>query len=248
LDATRKHAEHAMLRTTDVSRATGYSVQQVRDLERLGVIPPAARAANAYRSYSILHVRALDAYRRLAVAVGPVEARRMLIELWGSNLDEAAAAIGAAHVRLAAERDQLLQARQALRAIRADAPVAPPMDRSPRDDAMTITELAEALGVRTSTLRFWEQEGLVAPERVTSLRVRRYEPAEIQTLRIVAALRGAGYRLPAIRDILASLNGLEGRDSTAVILQQRLDDLARRSVSLLEAGADLAALLRSRGG
>jgi DNA-binding transcriptional MerR regulator len=151
-------------------------------------------------------------------------------------------------VRLAAERDRLLQARQALEAIRADAPVASPIDRGPRDDAMTITELAEALGVRTSTLRFWEQEGLVAPERVTSLRVRRYEPAEIQSLRIVAALRAAGYRIPAIRDILASLNGLARRDSTAAILQQRLDDVARRSVSLLEAGADLAALLRSRSG
>ena len=32
---------------------------------------------------------------------------------------------------------------------------------------MTITELAAALGVRASTLRFWEQEGLVSPDRVT---------------------------------------------------------------------------------
>jgi DNA-binding transcriptional MerR regulator len=68
----------ALLRTVDVARASGYSVQQVRDLERLGVIPPAARSGNGYRSYTPIHVHALRAYRGLAEAVGPVEARRML--------------------------------------------------------------------------------------------------------------------------------------------------------------------------
>jgi DNA-binding transcriptional MerR regulator len=128
-----------------------------------------------------------------------------------------------------------------LRAIQADiAPAA-----SERDDAMTITELANALGVRTSTLRFWEKEDLVAPERVTSLQVRIYDPASIRALRIVAALRSAGYRIPAIREILAALDGREGRDTTGRIVQQRLDDLARRTVALLEAGADIAHIITS---
>ena len=42
--------ERHPLRTADVARATGYSLQQVRDLERLGVIPPAERAGNGYRA------------------------------------------------------------------------------------------------------------------------------------------------------------------------------------------------------
>ena len=51
------------MRTTDVARESGYSAQQVRDLERLGVIPAARRSGNGYRSYTPLHVRALRAYR-----------------------------------------------------------------------------------------------------------------------------------------------------------------------------------------
>jgi DNA-binding transcriptional MerR regulator len=234
-------SQQPVLRTAQVSRASGYSAQQVRDLERLGVIPPASRSKNRYRSYATVHVHALRAYRALAAAVGPVEARRMLTELWEMSITDAAALIGAVHVRLATERERLLRAQDALHAIQAD----PPSPASQRDDAMTITELANALGVRTSTLRFWEKEGLVTPQRVTSLQIRLYDLGSIRALRIVAALRGAGYRIPAIREMLAALDDVEGRD-TGRIVQQRLDDLARRTVALLEAGADIAHIITSR--
>jgi DNA-binding transcriptional MerR regulator len=241
METSREEQQSDVLGTAQVSRASGYSAQQVRDLERLGVIPPAVRAENRYRSYSALHVDALRAYRALAAALGPVDARAMLGGFWAMTVEGAAAEIGAVHVRLAREREQLLQAQQALRSIEAET-------RSPTpepDDAMTITELALALGVRTSTLRFWEKEGLVTPHRVTSLQVRIYDGRSIRALRIVAALRGAGYRIPAVREVLASLDALDSRDATARIVQQRLDHLATRTVALLEAGADIARIIRS---
>jgi len=43
-------ATGAHLSTTAVSAATGYSVQQIRDLESLSVIPPAPRSAWIHRS------------------------------------------------------------------------------------------------------------------------------------------------------------------------------------------------------
>ena len=241
MDPALEVVQNAVLRTAQVSSASGYSSQQVRDLERLGVIPPAARTASGYRSYTPVHVHALRAYRALAVAIGPVEARGMLARVWEMSITDAAALVSAVHVRLATERGRLLHAQDALRAIRADTVSA----ASDGDDAMTITELSSALGVRSSTLRFWEKEGLVMPKRVTSLRVRLYDARGIRGLRIVAALRGSGYRIPAIRDILASLDDLEARDATARIVQQRLDDLAMRTVALLEAGADIAHVIRS---
>jgi DNA-binding transcriptional MerR regulator len=241
MKTSREEQASEVLGTAQVSRASEYSAQQVRDLERLGVIPPAVRAENRYRMYSALHVHALHAYRGLASAIGPVHARTMLAGFWAMSIEGAAAEIGAVHVRLAREREQLLQARQALRSMEAetDSPAPEP------DDAMTITELAQALGVRTSTLRFWEKEGLVTPRRVTSLQVRVYDARSIRALRIVAALRGAGYRIPAVREVLASLDALDARDATARIVQERLDHLATRNVALLEAGADIARIIRS---
>ncbi|MEU2282691.1 MerR family transcriptional regulator [Streptomyces sp. NPDC013178] len=237
------------LRTADVAGESGYSVQQVRDLERLGVIPPAARSSNGYRCYAPVHVHALRAYRGLAGAVGPVAARQMLAELRTAPLAAAASAINAVHVRLARERDETLRAQQALRAIRAEANTGESEQDTHaferEDDAMTITELAGALGVRPSTLRFWEEEGLVRPERVTSLRARRYDPPAIRAARIVAALRHAGYGIPAVRDLLGALHRPEDPGETQRILQQRLDRIATRTVALLRAGADLAAVVTS---
>ena len=230
----------APLRTAEVARESGYSVQQVRDLERLGVIPPAARSSNGYRSYAPLHVHALRAYRGLAGAVGPVVARQLLLELRTGTITEAASAINEVHVRLAREREEALLARQALRAIQAEADT-PEFEQD--SDAMTITELSRALGVRPSTLRFWEQEGLVTPERVTSLQARRYDLSAIRTARIVTALRSTGYGIPAVREIVGSLHRLDGTDEALRVLRERLDQIALRTVELLRAGADLAAVV-----
>lgn len=228
------------LRTADVARESGYSVQQVRDLERLGVIPQAARSSNGYRSYAPLHVHALRAYRGLAGAVGPVIARQLLAELRTGTLTEAASAINEVHVRLAREREEALRAQQALRAIQAEADT-PEFEQD--SDAMTITELSRALGVRPSTLRFWEQEGLVIPERVTTLRARRYGLSAIRAARVVTALRGSGYGIPAVRDIVGSLRQLDGMEEAQRILRERLAQIALRTVGLLRAGTDLAVVV-----
>ena len=248
------------LRTADVARESGYSVQQVRDLERLGVVPPAVRGTNGYRSYTPTHVQALRAYRGLASAAGPVEARRLLADLFAETpvagrpvtgpptderptprLADAAAAVGVVHVGLARERDEALRAQESLRAIQGEV--------SDAADTMTITELAAALGVRTSTLRFWEQEGLAVPERVTTLRARQYGTGAIREARIVAALRSSGYGVPAVRDVVATLRQVdgiaEGIAEAERILDARLDQIAARTVALLRAGADLAAVLES---
>lgn len=166
----------------------------------------------------------------------------MLAELRTESIAAAASAISAVHVRLARERDETLRAQQALRAIQGETN---PPEFEHESDAMTITQLAAALGVRPSTLRFWEQEGLVIPERVTSLRARRYGLPAIRAARIVAALRGAGYGVPAVRDIMVSLSRLDGPGETQHILRRRLDQIATRTVALLRAGADLAAVVTS---
>ena len=66
------------MRTSELAEASGYSVQQIRQLESRGVLPAAGRLANGYRSFSRLHLRALLAYRDLARAVDPVAAREVM--------------------------------------------------------------------------------------------------------------------------------------------------------------------------
>lgn len=231
------------LTTASVAAATGYSVQQVRDLEALGVLPPAPRAANGYRVFTGEHVRVLRAYRDLALAVGPVRARGTLRDVRTLAGEEALALLSSLHVGLVRERDDTLAAQEALRVIREEAftETAPTSE-----DTMTITELAGALGVRNSTLRFWEKEGLVAAERVHGRAgaARRYPLAAIREARITAALRAAGHRIPEVRDTMGALRELHRVDDPLDALEERVEMIARRMSALLRAGAELAGLTR----
>ncbi|MFW6695208.1 MerR family transcriptional regulator [Streptomyces sp. MAR4 CNX-425] len=230
------------MNTSAVAAASGYSVQQVRDLEALGVIPAAERAANGYRRFSAAHVRALGAYRDLAHAVGPVAARRAMREVRGLPPGDGVAVLGGLHTRLNDERGRVLAARRALEAIRAEAVT----DAAPVDaDSMTITELSQALGVKASTLRFWEEAGLVAPERVATRAgtARRYPVAAVREARIAAALRAGGHRVPDVREAVAAVRELRDVGRSLAALDAHLEALTGRALALLRAGGVLAEII-----
>lgn len=227
------------MRTADVVEVTGYSAQQIHDLEAGWAIPPAGRRANGYRVFGEEHLRALRAYRDLARAVGPVEGRRVMRQMRGLADTEAAALVAGLHVRLVGEREQALAAREALLAIRGEADGGVPAGEG---DSMTITELAQALGVRASALRFWESVGLVAPQRIETRAgtARRYGQTAIRDARITAALRAGGYRIPDVQAALAAVRGLGDVSGSLEALDHRVAEIGRRMVALLRAGAALA--------
>lgn len=225
-----------------VVAASGYSAQQVRDLEAGGVIPTARRAPNGYRQFTAAHVDALIAYRDLALAVGPVAARHVMREIRRRPRHEAAAMVSGLHTRLDQEREQALAARAALEAIRAEATT----DLEPTEaDAMTITELSQALGVRTSALRYWESCGLVEPERVATRAgsARRYPLGAIREARITAALRAGGYRIPEVQRAITAVRDLHDVSDSVAALDARLETIGDRALALLRAGARLAATI-----
>lgn len=232
----------SQLGTRAVAAASGYSVQQVRDLEALGVIPPAPRAVNGYRQFSSAHLRALRAYRDLAHAVGPVDARHVLREIRHLPAGEGTALLGRLHTRLSEERERTLAARRALTLISTEADT----DAEPVEtDSMTITELSQALGVRASALRFWESAGLVAPERVPTAAgtTRRYDLPAIREARITAALRAGGHRIPDVEQAITALRDLGDASQSVTALNSRLANITDRTLALLRAGALVAEMV-----
>src|SRR5699024_1497780 len=113
---------------------------------------------------------------------------------------------------------------------------------------MTITQLAEALGVRPSTLRFWEQEGLVAPVREGRLGARRYPARAIRQVRIVTVLRAAGFGLPATPRAMAELRGSGGVEARPSTLLNQRSTTPRRSDLLLRVGTQLVELREDLSG
>ncbi|MFE6965156.1 MerR family transcriptional regulator [Agromyces sp. NPDC057679] len=222
------------MRIAEVARRTGYSIQQVRKLEAAGVLPAAPRTPSGYREYGERHVASALAYRALAAAIGPTDARLVMD---GAHRDPVAMLerLDAAHAGLHREREELALARHAVETIRSE-----PVDPVMPGDAMTIGELADALGLRTSTLRHWEDEGLLAPARGPH-GDRFYAPADVRDARLVHQLRLAGYRIPPLRELLPSLH--EAGDAAAR-LAEREQGIVTRSRALLEATVALHAAVR----
>ncbi|MFE3584842.1 MerR family transcriptional regulator [Streptomyces vinaceus] len=232
--------ESASMRTVDVARLSGYSVQQIRNLERDGVLPPAARTASGYRVYARVHLDSALAYRALAAGTGPVEAKDVLRAAHAGAVPRLLARLDAVHARLDRERTELALAQEAAAAI-SDEPIA---DVRPAD-AMGVSELAAALGVRASTLRHWDAEGLVVPDRRGG--IRRYSPAQVRDARIVHQLRGAGYRIGPLRTLLPELRRGRRWEAVEAALAAREAGIAARSRALLEASPALLALLTPTG-
>ncbi len=226
------------MRTVDVARRAGYSVQQVRNLERDGVLPPATRTATGYRIYAEVHLQSVLAYRALAAGVGPTEAKKIVRAVHHGPASQVLALLDAAHARLDAERTDLRQARQAAQAISSE-----PIEDVRASDLMSVSELAAALGVRPSTLRHWDAQDLVVPDRDHARGARRYTPTQVRDARIVHQLRRAGYRIAALRALMPQLRHARRSEDVASALAARDASIAARSKALLDGSAALSAVL-----
>jgi DNA-binding transcriptional MerR regulator len=230
--------QSGVLRTVDVARRAGYSVQQIRDLEHDGVLPPATRTATGHRRYEEIHVQSALAYRAFAAGAGPAEARRIVRAAHRPPVSRALALLDAAHARLHTERAELRQAKQAAEAIGGE-----PIEDVRASDAMSVSELAAALGVRPSTLRHWDAEQLVVPDRDPVRGARRYTPAQVRDARIVHQLRQAGYRIEPLRALVPELRRARRPEEIIAALAARDTEVETRSRALLEGAAALNAVL-----
>lgn len=222
---------HASLRPIDLARATGISVQQVRNYEAWGLLPPTSRGKSGYRLYTQRHLAALKAARCLISGYGRSQAVAIMQALHQGDISAALATIDAHHGEQALKRLQMEQALSALHALAAQ-PV--PVQSSHASAALRVGEAARQVGVRVSALHFWEQQGLLRPVRDQGSRYRLYDEYQMSRLRVVVLLREAHYGFKVIQSVLHELE--TGRPEQAIIaVEKRREELMRTSWRRIEA-------------
>jgi DNA-binding transcriptional MerR regulator len=215
------------LRTIDLAQAGHISVQQVRNYEAGGFIPPVERSPSGYRRYTQKHLAALKTVRSLLGGYGWQRTKDIMQAVHQGQFATALAHIDERHAELAAKRLQLEQTLATLTTLAAQ-PAANPR----QIQRLRIGEAASQVGVRVSALHFWEQQGLLQPVRDRSSRYRLYDEQQMRRLRVVALLREAGYDFPAIRTALDELAA--GRTARAIAaVEKRHAELARTSWACL---------------
>lgn len=104
-----------------------------------------------------------------------------------------------------------------------------------RERTWTVGELADELGVTTRTLRFYEAEGLIAPERRGTVRI--FHPRDHARMRLILRGKRFGMSLPEIREIVDMYDGAASseRRQLELLLSRLVDirtDLRQRATDL----------------
>jgi len=108
---------------------------------------------------------------------------------------------------------------------------------------MLIGHLAAATGVTTKTLRFYEDEALLAAPARTPAGYRDYPDEAIDRVRFIRHAQAAGLTLDHIGQVLTIRDGGEPPcDHVARLVDQRLADVERRLAELEHTRTELHAL------
>jgi DNA-binding transcriptional MerR regulator len=228
------------LRAIDLARTVGISVQQVRNYVELGILPPVERMANGYRIFTGEHAQALVVARKMAEGHGWTCTRAIMHAVHEGDLESALATLDRSHAELDRERADIDKVLSALETVVTSPTAVGPVPRR----GIRIGEVAAAVGVRTSSLRIWEERGLLRPgrEKVTGYRV--YDESELHKAHVVALLRRGDYPFPIMHAVLDELRTTGSSERVRAELAKREQDLHRRSLRRLRASAALYAYLQ----
>ncbi len=109
----------------------------------------------------------------------------------------------------------------------------------------TIGQLARAVGVPTSTLRYYERARLLQPDGRTGGNYRVYGAAALERLRFIRAAQANGFTLDDISALLSFQEGATGRcKEVQGLIEDRLADLRKRMEQIREVEAVLRSSLK----
>ncbi|MGA4956552.1 MerR family transcriptional regulator [Streptomyces lavendulocolor] len=264
---TEVQVEGRRYRPVHLAREHGISTQAVRNYERDGLIPPAARTAAGHRVYSAVHLRALRAFLALVAAHGHATGAEVMRAAGRGDLDTALRAVDRSHAQLLRDRETLDAVEAAVEALGRGSAAGPsgrrstaglpdhqPVSRRPGgspasrlpERPLSIGHLAHRLGVSPATLRKWERAGILLPRRDAGTGHRHYTAADVRDAELAHMLRRGGYPLGHIATVIDQVRGAGGHEP----LVRSLDDWRRRLTgrgrAMLTAAAALAEYLGAR--
>jgi DNA-binding transcriptional MerR regulator len=227
-------------RPADLAREHGLSAQAVRNYEREGVLPPAARTPSGYRVYTAVHAAALRAYLALVAGHGYAAAREILRAANRGDLGTALRVVDDGHAQLARDRGTLAAVEASIGVLTAAPPAVVP-GRS--GHPLAVGELAHRLGVKPATLRAWERAGILRPARDPRSGRRGYGAADVRDAELAHLLRRGGHGLRHIAAVVGQVRSAGGTAELAALLAGWQARLTTRGLAMLGAAGELSAYL-----
>ncbi|MEX3622539.1 MerR family DNA-binding transcriptional regulator [Viridibacillus arvi] len=184
-----------------IANALNVSTTTLRRYEEQNLIPDVTRTESNHRIYTLIHLQAFTTIRTLLKGYEVTivyEAMRMIKNenykksLWLINEQQF-------HIELEKQKvEEILTMIQ-------NADFTKYNNRKLKK-CMSIGEAAEIAGVKTSAIRYWEQEGLVRSERNNENGYRMITIAELRKILVISSLRKTVYYIENIKQLLNDLD------------------------------------------
>ncbi|MBD2866775.1 MerR family DNA-binding transcriptional regulator [Paenibacillus oceani] len=209
------------------------STTTLRRYEDQDLIPDVPRTDSNRRGYRAVHVQAFVSIRALLKGFGipvvyevmrKVKAGREVEGLWLLNQQ-----LHDSHVEKQRVESTLTLFRQTDLSVYRNKPVT---------DSMTIGEVAEICGVRTSAIRHWEKEGLIRSERNLQNGYRVFSSRELRKLIVISSLRKTVFFIDSMKQLLHDLD-TQNLASVEQSFQLALDKLNVRLTAQYQGIAEL---------
>lgn len=171
-----------MIRPIDIARKLGISTTTIRKYEEMGLIPPVSRSASGYRNYTEEHVAYLMCVRGMMPGFNLTITSRVLKAVMAQNIDTAYWIVNQAQADL---RQEKMISEKIIKHLY----YKEGLPRNRNQKMLTIHEISQETGIPASTIRYWDQVGLISAQRCAENNYRMFTAKHVQQVLAIYALK-----------------------------------------------------------
>jgi DNA-binding transcriptional MerR regulator len=173
-------------RPIDIARKLNISTSTLRIYEDMGIIPPVNRTNSGYRIFTQIHLDYFICIRKMVKGYSLEFTGELLREHMKGNSDKALWIITKSQADLYAEKMRLEKV--GLNLIK-NLDYKSNNLKKDKNDLMTIKEISKITDVSITTIRYWENIGLVSSIREDGSNYRLFNEDQIKIILIIHALK-----------------------------------------------------------
>lgn len=189
------------LKPVDIARKLDVGTSALRHYEEWGIVPPTQRKPNGYRIYTEEHEAYFQCIRAMYHGFGMATVRKVMPMIQQNNFTQALWEVNKVQAELFQKKQQAIKALEILKPDNMESFL-----KKRNKKWYTIGEVEQEIEVPGSTLRHWEKEGLITPNRDPENGYRRYNHEDIRRLLIIRTVQSSVFLLDIVRDVMEKIN------------------------------------------
>ncbi|MFC5402657.1 MerR family transcriptional regulator [Cohnella soli] len=198
----------------EIAKKLNISTSALRHYESWGIVPKVERSANGYRIYTEEHEAYFQCIRALIPGFGAGFVREVMPRIMKGEKLEVLWLMNKTFVDLHLEKETVQKTAEML-----DLKELANLPKRFDKELFTIGEVARIANISASSIRHWEKEGLIRPERHHESGFRVYSPANIRKVLIIRTVQKVAYSLDSVRNVLAELDKNNVSQAKEIVLE-----------------------------